>query len=291
MALPIPSTNFSGPTSDNSLSLLVKANDSANLDGKLYEMYDRSGNALKVYGTYKLSGESGAKPLIQITYMKDQYGNEAPYDLYNLRYNNKFTFNKDDDNSNLLLLFNDTIKNNIIKTDPYSFYSMPKIQLLSSNNKINNNYFGYNSSICIINERYSTCFITNNIIGNNSSIYFFGGSMILCDNKISNNNIINQESQKLVSISNMNVNNYNNISVSSNIISNLNINSSNNITLYNNASNVTILNNCDGSINLSDNIIVDNYIDTATNSSLNTTPNSVYLFKQDVYAKSFNTLK
>ena len=66
------------------------------------------------------------------------------------------------------------------------------------------------------------------------------------------------------------------------------INSSNNITLYNNASNITILNNCNASINLSDNIIIDNYINSNT---LTTTPNSVYLFGQDVYAKSFNTLK
>lgn len=90
---------------------------------------------------------------------------------------------------------------------------------------------------------------------------------------------------------NSNINSSNNITLYNGEIINLNINSSNNVTLYNNASNITILNNCVGSINLSDNIIVDNYIDTNANSSLNTSPNSVYLFGQDVYAKSFNTLK
>ena len=75
------------------------------------------------------------------------------------------------------------------------------------------------------------------------------------------------------------------------MLNNVIINSANNITLYNNASNVTILNNCDGIINLSDNIIIDNYINMTANSSLNTSPNSVYLFGQDVYARSFNTIK
>ena len=90
------------------------------------------------------------------------------------------------------------------------------------------------------------------------------------------------------------VNSNNNISINKDTIYDLSlviINSSNNITLYKNASNVTILNNCNGSINLSNNIIVDNYINTTTNSSLNTSLNSIYLFKQDVYAKSFNILR
>lgn len=80
MALP-DNEDFSGPNSDNSLSLLVKANDATSLDGKLYEIYDHDGNALKVYGTYKLENSK-----VHITYMKDQYGNEAPYDFYNLKY-------------------------------------------------------------------------------------------------------------------------------------------------------------------------------------------------------------
>ena len=40
-----------------------------------------------------------------------------------------------------------------------------------------------------------------------------------------------------------------------------------------------------------DNIIIDNYINTTANSSLNTSLNSAYLFGQEVYARSFNTLK
>lgn len=110
---------FSGPTDSNPLSLLIKANDSRNLDGKLYEMYDHSGNALKVIGTYKIERNISDIDFIHITYMKDQYGNEAPYDFYNLKYNDKFTFNMGSDASNLLLI-TDTIKNNIIKSDPYN---------------------------------------------------------------------------------------------------------------------------------------------------------------------------
>ena len=87
------------------------------------------------------------------------------------------------------------------------------------------------------------------------------------------------------------INSSNNIIVNGSKLNNIIINSANNITLYKEASNATILNNCDGSINLSNNVIIDNYINTAINSSLNTSPNSVYLFGQDVYARSFNTLK
>jgi len=115
MALPSPSTNFSGPTSGNSLNLLVKANDASTLDGKLYEVYDHSGNALKVYGTYIINKSNKT---VKITWLKDKYGNEAPYDFYNLKYNKKFTFNMGGDASNLLLITN-TVKNNIIKSDPY----------------------------------------------------------------------------------------------------------------------------------------------------------------------------
>ena len=117
MALP-NSEDFSGPDSDNSLSLLVKANGATTLDGKLYEMYNNSGNALKVYGTYKLENSK-----VCITYMKDQYGNEAPYDFYNLtyKYNREFlhTFSK---------IYADTstcVKNNIIKTDPFTSQRIP----------------------------------------------------------------------------------------------------------------------------------------------------------------------
>ena len=59
-------------------------------------MYDHSGNALKVYGTYKLENSK-----VCITYMKDQYGNEAPYDFYNLRYTSKYTFGTNSINSNI----------------------------------------------------------------------------------------------------------------------------------------------------------------------------------------------
>lgn len=135
MALPNKNTNsFSGPTSNNPLRLLIKANDSANLDGKLYEMYEQSGKALKVHGTYKIEGNK-----VRITYMKDQYGNEAPYDFYNLKYNNgKYTFGTNSINSN--------IQNNIIKTDPYTFGSMP-LMSYTNNSILKNNYIGYDSSI------------------------------------------------------------------------------------------------------------------------------------------------
>jgi hypothetical protein len=119
MALPNPSTNFSGPDNGNSLSLLVKANDATTLDGKLYEMYDHSGNALKVYGTYKLENSK-----VRITYMKDQYENEAPYDFYNLTYkysNREFlhTFSRIHADTST------SVKNNIIKTDPFISQRIP----------------------------------------------------------------------------------------------------------------------------------------------------------------------
>ena len=162
MALPNPSTNFSGPESGSSLNLLIKANDSSNLDGKLYEMYDHSRKALKVHGTYKLENNK-----IRITYMKDQYGNEAPYDFYNLKYkpNNTYyyTFGTNSINSN--------IQNNIIKTDPYTFGSMPLLCYNNSNLSIlKNNYIGYNSSV-FINSNSSHLSMQNNIISNNCSIY------------------------------------------------------------------------------------------------------------------------
>ena len=278
MALP-DSEDFNGPDSVSPLSLLVKANDSTNLDGKLYEMYNCDGNALKVYGTYKLEGSK-----VRITYMKDQYGNEAPYDFYNLKYkvNNTwlFTFGTNSINSN--------IQNNIIKTDPYTFKSMPSTHAINNQDKILSNYIGYNTSIYISGSSKKN--ILNNYINNNSSIYIGGLVVNLCNNIINNNNFIDFFGNT-VNLDNININNYNVIKrhgTSTIDLNNLIINSSNNITLYNNAANVTVLNNCNASINLSDNIIVDNYISSNT---LITTPNSVYLFGQDVYAKSFNTLK
>jgi len=128
----IPNNNdFSGPDSDSPLSLLVKANSFTNLDGKLYEMYDHSGNRLKVYGTYKIENNK-----VQITYMKDQYGNEAPYDFYNLKYNGKYTYTYTDSRDNIvnnLIINPGYIKNNIIKTDPYTFFNMHIIDTSISN--------------------------------------------------------------------------------------------------------------------------------------------------------------
>ena len=118
-------------------------------------MYDHSGKALKVHGTYKLENNK-----ILITYMKDQYGNEAPYDFYNLKYKNKYTFGTNTINSN--------IQNNIIKTNPYTFGSMPLMSYTDNNSILKNNYIGYDSSI-YLNSTYLT--MQNNIISNNCSIY------------------------------------------------------------------------------------------------------------------------
>ena len=287
MTLP-DSKGFSGPTSDNPISLLVKANNTSTLDGKLYEMYD--GNALKVYGTYKLEGDK-----IRIIYMKDKYGNEAPYDFYNLKYNDKYTFNKGNTISNYLLI-TDSIKNNIIKSDPYSVKKQITICSNSNTPEIYNNYIGYNSIINIDDALHNNTYFYNNIIYNDCSIYIKGCSDICqCINTIiDSSNIINlngyDNGENSTQFLYVNSNNIININCKTN--SNFVIGSSNNITLHGqiNYNNVTILNNCDGSINLSDNIIVDNYINIVSDSSLNASPNSVYLFKQDVYAKSFNTL-
>lgn len=292
MALPNSAANFSGPNSGSPLSLLVKASDSTNLDGKLYEMYNNSGNALKVYGTYKLEDSK-----VRITYMKDQYGNEAPYDFYNLKYNRNYTFGTNSINPN--------IQNNIIKTDPYTFKSMPNIINNSNLYIIKNNYIGHDVSLYIGipendgEEQYQQ--IINNIIGNNNIIKIetfrqSGIYLNISNCKICNFNIINIDTGQNgpILFKNIIINSNNNINSGIDTIYDLSlitINSSNNITLYNNASNVTILNNCDGSINLSDNIIIDNYIDTTQNVSLNTSVNSVYLFGQNIYAKSFNTLR
>ena len=149
MALP-NSKDFSGPDSDSLLSLLVKANDSANLDGKLYEMYNCDGNALKVYGTYKLEGST-----VRITYMKDQYGNEAPYDFYNLRYNGGsgdnyyWTFTDTNDGEmNALIESGWSIENNIIKTNPFKSFKLP-IFINNFSTKVINNYIGCNNIIKI----------------------------------------------------------------------------------------------------------------------------------------------
>lgn len=282
MALPEQTTKFSGPESGSSLSLLIKANDSSNLDGKLYEMYDHSGKALKVHGTYKIEDSK-----VRITYMKDQYRNEAPYDFYNLKYKPDntyyYTFGTNSINSN--------IQNNIIKTDPYTFGSMPL--LCYSNNNLSilkNNYIGYNSSVFIYSNS-SHLSMQNNIISNNCSIYMNTVQLLIYNNSIYNNNILRLPAAGSKTLQNTVINSSNNIIVNGSQLNNIIINSANNITLYKDASNVTILNNCDGSINLSDNIVIDNYINTAANSSLNTSLNSVYLFGQDVYARSFNTLK
>ena len=144
-------------------------------------MYDHSGKALKVHGTYKLENNK-----ILITYMKDQYGNEAPYDFYNLKYkpNNTYyyTFGTNSINS--------SIQNNIIKTDPYTFSSMPLMCYRVSNLSIlKNNYIGYDSSVFIYsNSSYLS--MQNNIISNNCSIYMDTVKLVIYNNAIHNNNIL-----------------------------------------------------------------------------------------------------
>ena len=299
MALP-DSEDFSGPNNDSSLSLLIKANDATTLDGKLYEMYDNNKRkALKVHGTYKIENNK-----VHITYMKDQYGNEAPYDFYNLKY-------KPSDDETFYYTFGPVINsnkinvlNNIIKTNPYSFKMMPILDKSNNIEKpitIAGNFIGIDNYINICNRSVNASplmIFANNKIDNFNHIIINCSTnkapLIISKIYINNNNNISSSLNISGTVpcifGQCTINNNNNIEFKYNINKNININSSNNITLYDNASNVTILNNCDGSINLSNNIVVDNYIDT-TNSSLNTSPNSVYLFGQDVYAKSFNTLK
>lgn len=277
MPLPDPDTNFSGPDSNNSLSLLVKANDTSTLDGKLYEMYNVDDYMLKVHGTYKIEDDK-----VYITYMKDQYGNEAPYDFYNLKYNGKYTYtDQETDNIyNAIISLASNVKNNIIKTDPYTFYSMPIFKL--NDGSMINNYIGYDTSIYL-----SAIQIKNNYIGNNDGISLneFQTNNSIENNIIGNNNTIKANN---FSCSNIIIENNNNIDISSNLLTNLTVKSSNNIKLYNNANNVIILNNCNGTIYLASNTIIDNYI--YADNQFNASANSIYLFKQDIYARSFNTI-
>lgn len=142
----IPGSNFSGPSSDSSLSLLIKANDTSTLNGKLYNMYDHNGNSLNVYGTYDIV-QNVEKYEIKITLLKDSSGNEAPYDFYNLKY-------KYPSDSACRLTFNNVdYYNNIIKTNPYITKYMPVFYSNTTNyGKISNNYIGYDCSIFIKNE-------------------------------------------------------------------------------------------------------------------------------------------
>jgi len=144
----MPGSNFSGPSSDNSLSLLIKANDISTLNGKLYNMYDHNGNSLNVYGTYDIV-QNVEKYEIKITLLKDSSGNEAPYDFYNLKY--KYS----DDDASCLTFNNVDYYNNIIKTNPYITKYMPVFYSNTTNHdhgEISNNYIGYDCSIFIKNE-------------------------------------------------------------------------------------------------------------------------------------------
>ena len=239
-------------------------------------------------GTYKIINPSTIKPFIHITYMKDQYGNEAPYDFYNLKYNDKFTFTAEGENA--LLNTDKNIANNIIKTDPYTFGSMPIFSQDGSDGSyiIKNNYIGFDNDINIMIDKNIN--IQNNIIYNQNNISI-NDDINLENFVINNNNTFIDNINDVINYRNGIIGNNNIIKLSANELSELTINSSNNINIIGANSlfkNITILNNCDGSINLSDNIIVDNYISTDT---LPTSPNSVYLFGQDIYAKSFNTLR
>lgn len=294
MDIPTDTDKFSGLTGSYKKSLLVKANTSTSLDGKLYNMYDgiNTDNPLNVYGTYELT-DSGK---IRITYLKDQYGNEAPYDFYNLKmkgrekpgdlYYYNTTFYK----------INTTIRNNIIKTNPFICGYMPVITLYppydeTGSYKVSNNYIGYNCSIYIDSFNDSLTF-ENNIIDSSNIIDIKQDddySTTITNMIMHNNNQLIVEGNNNIKYNNININNNNIINIdNANILNNLIINSSNNITLSQDASNVTILDNCKSYIRLANNIIVDNYINTT---ALTTTPNTVYMFGQNVYAKSFNTLR
>ena len=266
--------------------ILVKAYNASTLDGKIYEMFDNNLNPQKVYGNYKIVLDDNINK-IQITYLKDNNGNEAPYDFKNLAY-------RISNNTPHYLTFeNVTALNNIIKTNPYNSSIMPVFaSYQNSNSIVKNNYIGYDCSIFILTQYLA---FINNIIKGNNIMYVKNNSNIDIKNMIMNNHnsIINTQLLSNLKFEYVYINNNNNIEFAENKAPNINkliINSSNNITIKNNDSesltNITILNNCNGEFVLQPNIIIDN---CQTSVDINT--NSVYLFGQNVYAASFNTFK
>lgn len=308
----IPNNNssieFDGPHEENGLSVLIRANSTSSLDYKVYNIYDKNNNPLNVHGQYELMDNLTK---LKITYLKDQYGNEAPYDFYNLKFkkNRKknrdvltYTFNCGDmvtlapyGDGNLLLL-NDSkgrITNNIIKYNPFIenpnnifsiniHYAEPDIFM----HDIKNNQFGDNTTLIIYCLGGDLC---NNYIENNCNIVpstIYGGEMCISNSIIGNNNSIiyagGYSYNKLI------IGNNNTIKFNNSITNGIIINSENNITINNNKSNCIILNNNKGTINLSDNVIIDQH---TTNTALSPQANSIFLYNQNVYAKSFNSLK
>ena len=304
----IPGDQYSGPSKTEALTLLIRACDSSALDYNLYNMYDHLGNSLDVHGKYDIVGNAGSKK-IRITWLKDKYGNEAPYDFYNLTYtptntnennsntnenNYTFTYVAGEGtyyNENALLnpTFKDKIRNNIIKTNPFNDnFDMIVFRMCKNdaNNKIENNYIGNNNYIFVTG---STVIFYNNIIhnSNNMALYEDLGDMassydIKLSNAIINNN--NKITAKTINADKITIKNNNTIEfkIEQLEINNFIVGSNNALTLYPNRSysssvlNVTVLDNCKGTIYLSDDTVIDGYNDTTN--SFDTESNSVYLF-------------
>lgn len=311
----IPGDQYSGPSKTEAITLLIRACDSSALDYNLYNMYDHLGNSLDVHGKYDIIDNAGSKK-IRITWLKDKYGNEAPYDFYNLTYTpadtnkNNYTFTYVGGegtyyNENALLkpTFKDKIRNNIIKTNPFNDNTNMIIFRMcqnGGNNKIENNYIGNNNQIFVTG---STVIFYNNIIHNfnNIALYEDIGDMTSSHNIKLSNAIINNGNDigaKDINADKITIKNNNVIEFkieSPLTFDNLIIGSNNALTLYPNrsyrsyVSNATVLDNCKGTMCLSDYTVIDGYNDTTN--SFDTESNSVYLFNQNVYAKSFNTLR
>lgn len=282
----IPSNNYyNGITEDNKKYIYVKALNKNKLSPKIYNIYDPQQNKfLDITGKFEIDSS-----LLKITYLKDKYNNEAPFDFYNITYNNDYMFNYN--NENALLNENFNIKNNKINLNIYnsnnSGFIIFDIQD-NTNVSISNNTIGEYNDIIVKTNIFENNEIGNNnqiisrskqvqfknvLIDYNNTIQFLANNYILTNVIIKSNNKLEFDSENIIDVS------FNNLFIYSNNIVSIEYSNQDN-------NNIIIMNNNNCNIIAVDNLLIDN----VTNNNFVKETNSAYLYNQNIYAKSFNTI-
>lgn len=162
-----------------------------------------------------------------ITYMKDEYGNEAPYDFKNIispRTSYLFKSQTDTDYSLTGKCTNNTVNS--------SWHNISFVNTTSTQKNIQYNYIGYDSSNIVINDGYN-----NKILNHTQNVVIYGNNNYIGNN---NNDVIIKTDNNIIKNNNVSINI--DISSSNNIIGNYNnkveLKVSSNTKIYNNCTSI-----------------------------------------------------
>ena len=162
-----------------------------------------------------------------ITYMKDEYGNEAPYDFKNIispRTSYLFKSQTDTDYSLTGKCTNNTVNS--------TWHNISFVNTTSTQKNIQYNYIGFDSSNIVINDGHN-----NKVLNNTQNVTIYGNNNYIGNN---NNDVIIKTDNNIIKNNNVSINI--DISSGNNIIGNYNnkveLKVSSNTKIYNNCTSI-----------------------------------------------------